>query len=77
MLHRHRHVLLLAQGNPTGVLILAGAAAAPFGSIRELFDSVTPELGARANAAYNGGGTRLVYKNAHGEGRCVSSQPSH
>jgi hypothetical protein len=37
--------------------------------IGALFNTVTPELGARANAAYNGGGTRLVCKDAHGEGR--------
>lgn len=52
-----------------GVLVLCGALEAPFASIGILFDSVTPEIGARANAAYNGGGTRLVWKDAYGEGR--------
>lgn len=46
---------------------------APFSSIAALFDSVTPELAARANKAYNGGGTRLVWKDAHGEGRYANS----
>jgi hypothetical protein len=54
------------------VLVLCGAHEAPFSSIGSLFDKVTPELGARANAAYTGGGTRLVWKDAYGEGRLVN-----
>lgn len=57
------------QAAREGVLILSGAAEAPFASIQTLFDSITPALAARANAAYNGGGTRLVWKDAYGEGR--------
>lgn len=65
------------RGARGGVLILTGAPrAAPFASIASLFDSVTPDIAARANAAYGGGGmggagggARLVWKDAYGEGR--------
>lgn len=63
-----QHVVCI-QAAREGVLVLGDAAKAPFGSIGALFDAITPELGERANAAYNGGGTRLVWKDAHGEGR--------
>lgn len=48
---------------------MEGAAEAPFAAIQELFDSVTPDQAARANDAYNGGGTRMVFKDAYGGGR--------
>ena len=54
-----------------GVLVLRNALQAPFGSISDLFGRVTPERAARANAAYQAGTSRLVWKDAHGEGRCV------
>lgn len=52
-----------------GVVILRNAVQAPFGAMADLFDSVTPERAARANAAYGAGSSRLVWKDAHGEGR--------
>jgi len=57
------------QAAKEGVLILSDATHAPFASLGKLFDSVTPELAVRANTAYHGDGTRLVWKDAHGEGR--------
>lgn len=104
---------------PEGVLLLSNALPAPFGAIGKLFDRVTPQAGARANAgalrqaaaegkvpvqlvrcvplpplganvqcatcsgcflpnkshhsapvaAYQAGTSRLVWKDAHGEGR--------
>ncbi len=54
---------------PDGVLVLRNTLQAPFGSIGELFGRVTPERAARANAAYQSGTSRLVWKDAHGEGR--------
>eukprot|EP00775_Hariotina_reticulata_P012393 gene12393-12528_t len=62
-------LLIAANEAKEGVLILSDAAPAPFPSMAKLFDSVTPELAARANTAYSGGGTRLVWKDAHGKGR--------
>lgn len=58
---------------PEGVLLLTGALEAPFGAIEELFEQrFTPEAGARANAAYRSGTSRLIFKDSWGEGRCVS-----
>ncbi|PRW33139.1 2OG-Fe(II) oxygenase family [Chlorella sorokiniana] len=54
---------------PEGVLLLANALPAPFEAIGQLFGRVTPQTGARANAAYQAGTSRLVWKDAHGEGR--------
>ncbi|KAI7837221.1 hypothetical protein COHA_008947 [Chlorella ohadii] len=54
---------------PEGVLLLSNALSAPFGAIGKLFDRVTPQAGARASAAYQAGTSRLVWKDAHGEGR--------
>ncbi|KAL4458113.1 hypothetical protein ABPG75_012978 [Micractinium tetrahymenae] len=54
---------------PDGVLLLRNALEAPFDSIASLFGSVTAERAARANAAYQAGTSRLVWKDAHGEGR--------
>lgn len=72
-LHHHCPADAGIQAARHGVLVLCGALEAPFASIGILFDSVTPEIGARANAAYNGGGTRLVWKDAYGEGRWAAS----
>lgn len=52
------------------MLVLRNAQPAPFAAIGELFERVTPERAARANAAYCAGSSRLVWKDAHGEGRC-------
>lgn len=56
---------------PDGVLLLRNALEAPFASIASLFGGVTAERAARANAAYQAGTSRLVWKDAHGEGRCA------
>ncbi|KAL4432798.1 hypothetical protein ABPG77_008124 [Micractinium sp. CCAP 211/92] len=54
---------------PDGVLLLRNAQQAPFESIATLFDEVTAGRATRANAAYQAGTSRLVWKDAHGEGR--------
>ncbi|PSC73078.1 2OG-Fe(II) oxygenase family [Micractinium conductrix] len=54
---------------PDGVLVLRNALEAPFDAISDLFDGVTPGRAQRANAAYLAGGSKLVWKDAHGEGR--------
>lgn len=57
---------------PEGVLLLNGALEAPFAAIEELFEEkATPEVAARANAAYKNGTSRLIFKDSWGEGRCA------
>jgi hypothetical protein len=59
-----------------GVLVLQGTPRpAPFGGVRALFDSVTPARAARANSAYNGGGTRPCGKARKARARGVRGGP--
>lgn len=62
---------------PDGVLVLENANEAPWRAISDLFGSITPARAARANAAYQAGSSRLVWKDAHGEGRWVAITQAH